>query len=271
MKMIVRIVITSACISGLLACGGKGKEKDAGQQKEAIPAEVAAMQAAVQKNRDSTGLRLRLVDMLDSIGQYKQAASEMDSLLLKDSLNYGLWYTKGQVLEHGQDTTNAVNAYMKAIRVYPAPDALLSLANLYAERKDNRSLAILNNVRDMRLGRETDAHCAFIAGIYFARTQKRKEALQQFDNCIANNYTYMEAYLEKGLVYFDNQQYQEALQVFRFASSVNTLYADAYYYQARAYEMLGKKDSAVMKFQQSLSLDKNLQEARTALKRLGAE
>jgi tetratricopeptide (TPR) repeat protein len=271
MKRIVNIAIISALVSGWTACGGEGKKKNTGQQQEAIPAVVVAMQEAVQKNRDSAGLRLRLVDMLDSIGQYKQAASEMDSLLRKDSLNYGLWYTKGQVLEHGQDTANAIICYSNAIRVYPAPDALLSLANLYAEKKDGRTLAIVNNVKDMRLGRETDAHCAFIAGVYFARTKKRQEALQQFDNCIANNYTYMEAYIEKGLVYFDNKQYKEALDVFRFSSSVNTLYADTYYYQARAYEMLDKKDSAVLKFQQALSLDKSLKEAHTALHRLGAE
>jgi hypothetical protein len=36
----------------------------------------------------------------------------------------------------------------------------------------------------------------------------------------------MEAYIEKGLVYFDAEQYQRALDVFKFASTVNNLYAD---------------------------------------------
>lgn len=256
----------------MVACGGKQEKQNEGAQAKTgeIPAEVLAVQKAARLKPDSTGLRLRLVNMLDSIGQYKTASSEMDSLLAKDSLNYGLWYTQGQVLEHGADTAKAISAYSKAIRIYAAPDAILSLANLYAEKKDSRAIPALNTVKAMRLGRETDAHCAFIAGVYFARTQKRDEALAQFNECIANNYTYMEAYIEKGLVYFDNKQYNEALEVFRFASSVNTLYADAYYYQARAYEMLGKKDSAVLKFRQSISLDKTLQEARNGLQRLGA-
>ena len=73
------------------------------------------------------------------------------------------------------------------------------------------------------------------------------------------------------MVYFDNRQYDEALNVFQFAGTVNSLYADAYYYQAKCYEAMQKKDSAVEKYKQSLSLDKGLTEAHEGLKRLGAE
>ena len=148
---------------------------------------------------------------------------------------------------------------------------MLSLADLYAEKKNAESLLICSRVKNMGLGREKDADCAFITGVYFARTGDMQAALKSFDECIANNYTYMEAYIEKGLVYFDNKQYDEAMKVFSFAATVNNLYADAYYYQARCYEMMNKKDSAIQKFQQSLGLDKNLLEAHAGLKRLGAE
>lgn len=266
-------VLAICCLIGAnIGCGNNDNEAGTGNTAtEALPAAVEKMQAAVRLKPDSTGLRLRLVDMLDSVGHYKEAASEMDSLLRKDSTNYGLWFTKGQVLEHGGDTSGAIKAYSNAIRIYAAPDALLSLANLYAERKDKRTLDIIGTVQQMRLGRETDANASFIAGVYYARTGNTTAALEQFENCIANNYTYMEAYIEKGLLYFDQKDYRQALQVFQFASTVNTLYADAYYYQARSYEMMGLKDSAILRFRQSLSLDKGLKEAKSALKRLGAE
>ncbi len=72
------------------------------------------------------------------------------------------------------------------------------------------------------------------------------------------------------MLYFDRKEYKQALEIFRFASSINNLYPDAYYYMARCYEMMNVKDSAVLRFQQALSLDKNLDEARLGLKRLGA-
>ena len=67
------------------------------------------------------------------------------------------------------------------------------------------------------------------------------------------------------------QQYQKALDIFQFASTVNNLYADAYYYMARCYEVMNKKDSAVLRFKQSLQLDPTMDEARTRLKQLGTD
>ena len=70
---------------------------------------------------------------------------------------------------------------------------------------------------------------------------------------------------------FDEKQdfTKKALQVFQFASTVNNLYADAYYYEARCYEMMNKKDSAVLRFKQSLQLDPTLDAAKEHLEELG--
>lgn len=254
-------------LAAFFSCKGKNEtsgEKDA----KALSPETENMIQQVKLHPDSTGLRLQLAAMLDSAAHYKEALSQMDSLISRDSLNYGLWYSKAQVWEHSGDTTSAIRDYERALRIYPAPEAQLSLASLFAERKDPKALIVCENINRLRLGREYDAHCAFIAGVYYARTGDTTKAIQQLNNCVAANYTYMEAYIEKGLVYFDNKAYDKALEVFKFASSINTLYADAYYYQARSYEMMGKKDSAVLRFKQALSLDKSMTQAKDKLQQL---
>ncbi len=229
---------------------------------------VEALQQQVKQHPDSIGLRLKLAIELDSLNMFKPALEQMDSLIKKDSANYGLWYTVGQVNEHAGDTMNAMKDYATAIRIYPSPDALLSLANLYAEQKNAQSLLICNRVKNMSLGREYDASAAFIAGVYNARTGSKQPAIKLFDECISNDYTYMPAYIEKGLVYFDDRQYQRALDVFSFAANVNHLYPDAYYYMGRCYEMMSQKDSAVFYFKQSLALDKESPETKAALERV---
>jgi tetratricopeptide (TPR) repeat protein len=78
----------------------------------------------------------------------------------------------------------------------------------------------------------------------------------------------MEAYMEKGFIYYETKKYQEALKVFQQAITVNNLYADAYYWQAKTYEALGNKEEALINYQRSLGLDKTLKEAREAIKRL---
>lgn len=253
--------------AAFFSCNGKNEASD-NKENSVLSAQTERMIQMVKQHPDSSGLRLQLAAMLDSAAHYQEALSQMDSLISKDSLNYGLWYSKAQVWEHSGDTANAIRDYERALHIYPAPEAQLSLASLFAERKDARALAVCANISRLRLGREYEAHCAFIAGVYYARTGDTTRAIQQFNNCVAANYTYMEAYIEKGLVYFDNKQYDKALDVFKFASGINTLYADAYYYQARSYEMMGKKDSAVIRFKQALSLDKHMKEARDKIQQL---
>ena len=272
MNKIVQFV--SFTLIFLFSCTNSGTTENAGNTNNnatEIPQVLKNLAEEIKKYPDSTSLRLQLATAYDSIGHFKEAVSQMDSLTLKDSLNYGLWFAKGEIAEDAADTSLAVASFIKAIKVYPSPDAMLALAELYAEQKNAESILICGRVKNMELGREKDADCAFITGIYFARTGDKNAALKSFDECVGYNYTYMEAYIEKGLVYFDNKQYDDALKVFSFATTVNNLYADAYYYQARCYEMMNKKDSAILKFQQSLGLDKNLQEAHEGLNRLGAE
>ena len=266
------ILLTSlGCL--MFACNNadvKQKAKTDSSKDEAA-ALIEDLQKKVQRYPDSSGLRMQFAAALDSVGMYRQALAQMDSLIAKDSLNYGLWLTKGTVAEEAQDTLLAMRCYANAAHVYETPEALLRLANLYAETKNDRAIQICSRVKGMGLGRDNDANCAFIVGVYYARTHNLTEAMKYFDECIANNYTYMEAYIEKGLLFFDNKQYEKALQVFQFAATVNNLYADAYYYQARCYEMMNKKDSAVLRFKQSLQLDPGLKEASERLKELGGE
>ena len=235
-----------------------------------FPEFVQSLYEQVKQNPDSTGLRLKLASALDSISAYSSALLQMDTLLKKDSANFGLWYANGEIAEDAKDTTRAMMSYTKAIGIYPSPDAMLSLANLYAEQKNKKALDICRQVQQMSLGRDYDAHCAFITGVYFARTHNKEKALSAFDNCIANDYTYMDAYIEKGLVYFDDKQFRDALNVFEMAATVNALDSNPYYWQGRCYEMMNLRDSAILRLKQSLHLQED-SATHAALKRLGAE
>lgn len=252
----------------LIACNENNNKTEKVEQHND---EIENVQKQIALHPDSIGLHLRLVDLYDSVGDYKQGFTEIDSLIKKDSGNYAFWFRKGNLAESAHDTVTALKSYAVAAKIYPSPESLLSLANLYAEQRNPRALLLVNEVQKLGLGRETDANCYFIAGVYNARIKNKQLAVQLFDKCIANNYTYMEAYIEKGLVYFDEGNYREALKVFTFSSTVNNLYADSYYYMARCYEMMQIKDSAELRFKQSLTLDKNLKEAHAGLQRIGAE
>jgi tetratricopeptide (TPR) repeat protein len=246
----------------------KQKEEKTAQVSSEQKQVINQLQQQVQHNPDSASLRMRLVNTLDSLKMYPQALQQTDSLIKRDSLNNGLWFTKAQLLESNRDTAGAIQSYERALKIYPSVEAQLSLANLFAESKNPKALLICQNVRRMGLGRETDASCDFVAGVYNARTKNNQLAITLFDKAITNNYTLMEAYMEKGFVYYDSKKYNDALKVFQTAITVNQMYADAYYWKAKCEEALGNKDEAIVDYKRSLGLDKGLKEASEAIKRL---
>jgi tetratricopeptide (TPR) repeat protein len=179
-----------------------------------------------------------------------------------------LWFTKAQLQESGKDTAAAIDSYTKAINIYPTIEAQLHLANLYAETKNAKALAICANVQRLGMGRETDAHCQFISGVYYARKGETTQALRFFDKAINDNYMLMEAYMEKGFLYYESKNYSSAFKTFETAITVNNTYADAYYWRAKCREAMGNKAEAILDYQRALGLDKQLKEAANALKRL---
>jgi tetratricopeptide (TPR) repeat protein len=248
------------------SCGGSDSKVT--PVNEAQVHAIGDLTKKVKENPDSAGLRMKLINNYDSLKMYKEAIAQADSLIRKDSVNNGLWFTKAQLQEDSRDTFGAIRSYEKALDIYPSVESQLSLANLFAETRNAKALMICKNVRAMGLGREADATCNFIAGIYFARIGDKKQAVQLFDKAINDNYTLMEAYMEKGFIYFDSKNFQQALQVFETALRVNKTYADAYYWKAKCNEAIGNKQEALIDYKRSLGIDNQLKEATDAIKRL---
>ncbi len=188
--------------------------------------------------------------------------------LLKDSLNHELWYKKARLSEQQKDTGNAIRYYTYSIKIYPTPPAMLSLANLLAERRDPAALIVCTNISTSFTDKTHLPDLFFIKGVYHARTGNTPKALANFDSCIYSNYRYLEAYMEKGFLLSDQKQIQPALTIFATVLKLDPLYTDGYYWMGKCYEKLGKKDSAVYNYQKALSLDPALTEATTAIKRL---
>lgn len=229
---------------------------------------VRELTERADKHPDSLGYRTDLVDALDSLGRYKEALSHMNILLRKDSTNNSLWARNGLLLERSGDTVAAIESYYRSLHIYPDPNNQLYLANLLAERKDDRALLLINNVSKSKFDDETLAHCDFIAGVYHARKGNTKIAGQLFDRCISRDVRYMVAYMEKGFLYYEAKKYDDALKVFQLATDVNAKYADAYYWKGKTYEAMGRTEEAINAYEEALGLDPGLKEASDALGRL---
>lgn len=262
------ITLFSLVLILIVGCKDEKKNNQQSNTTQEYSAYIKQLMEATEKHPDSVGLRFVLVNALDSAGFYKEALLQMDKLISKDSLNSGFWYKKGSIQQNAKDTSGAMLSFKRSIKVYASVDALLSLANLYAETKNDSALLYTAAVERINPDRKFEADCVFINGVYYARAGKTKEALELFDACINASYTYMVAYMEKGFICYDSKNYDEALKTFQLATKVTNTYADAYYWQGKCYEAKSDKQNAILFYQKSLSLDKNIVEAEQAIERL---
>jgi tetratricopeptide (TPR) repeat protein len=261
MKQLLTLLIFQ-CL--LYAC----KEEKKDPKPTSLPAFIVAMQQQAKQYPDSIGLHLNLINAMDSLRLYKEAITEADYLISKDSLNYGFWFTKGKLQQKASDTPNAIISLHRAARIYANPEALLALANLYAETKNTRVFEVCNLVDEMKMGRVFDSYTSFFKGVYYARLGQAEKAIALFDQSINYNYTLLDNYIEKGALLFEGKKINEAIQVFKTASTINNTFADAYYWQGKCAEALGNKADAVTNYEKAVALDKEMTEAAAALTRL---
>jgi tetratricopeptide (TPR) repeat protein len=211
--------------------------------------------------------RRRLSEAYLQLGRSQEALAQYDNMLREDSLNFEAWYEKGMLLVEMNDTANAIAALARSYALQPLSMSGLVLANLYAETKDPRAVEIADEIISKDTLTET-LDPIFIKGIYYSNTKQYPQAIEQFDKCIRADWKFTDAYIEKGIILYEQKNIDEALQTFKMANTVSATNADAYYWQGRCYELAGKKDEAIDNYARAATLDRDFTEAKQALDRL---
>jgi tetratricopeptide (TPR) repeat protein len=214
-------------------------------------------------------IREQQIEKLAGKGDYKNAIKQIDQLISKDSANPAWLFMKADALEKTGDTAQSISYYQYAIDVAGKfTEASARLANLYAEMGNNNALAICDALLKDPTAISLRSNILFIKGIYFLRAGQPAKGLNMFDQIIREDYTFLDAYLEKGIYYFDQKNYTEARKVFEKSTSVKNSFADGYYWVAKCDENMNNKPEAIDNYKRSIALDPGFKEAREALARL---
>ncbi|MFZ9172072.1 MAG: tetratricopeptide repeat protein [Sediminibacterium sp.] len=234
------------------------------------PVFVQDLMQAIDRFPDSTELRVQLIDTMDSLNLTKDAISQIDILIARDSGNYGNWFRKGEIAIHAADTSIAIESFSRAATLYATPDVLLTLANLYAAQKNKTALILCDRVIAQKPDRNYIAHSYYIIGLYYENTGNTSAAIEKFNTCIQQNYYYLEAYLEVGWIYFDQQKFTDAKEIFETATAVKPTDARGHYWTAKCLEKMGQLEKAINAYQLAFNLDNSLSEASAAISRIKA-
>ncbi len=233
-----------------------------GKHNEAIK----LLETSVRKFPDNPEFRRRLSEAYFQAGKSKEALTQYDNLLQADSMNFEAWYEKALLLVEMGDTTAAIDALARSYSLQPLTMNGLALANLYAETKNPLAVAVADDL--IRKDSLTTLDPVYVKGIYYSNTQQYPQALEQFELCIRTDWKFTDAYIEKGIILYEQKNIDEALQTFKMATTVSPVNADAYYWQGRCYEAAGKKEEAMDNYLRAYSLDRDFPQAKDAIERL---
>jgi tetratricopeptide (TPR) repeat protein len=204
---------------------------------------------------------------LSETGRKSEALEWFDQMVQENPGDFETWYEKGLLQLQRKDTAQAILSLKKAYELQPIHTYALELAHVYAETGNPATLALCDEVAAQdSAGEWVDPF--FIKGIYYSNTRQYNPALIAFDSCIHRDWTFTDAYIEKGIVLFKQKNYDEALHTFHMAATVSNTNPDAYFWMGRCYEVINKKEEARINYERALALDRNFVEARAALKRL---
>lgn len=257
------IGLIAACIY-CMACNSA----DTNGGATALPDQEKQLRDAINQHPDSLLLKENLIQYFRESSNYGQAIAETEKAIQKDSINARLWDIKATLYFLNKDTLNASNAFEKAIAIDPQPVYRISLGLIYAQTKNAKALALADDLlNDSRA--KAGKQAAFIKGFYYSYMNDCEKAIPFFDNCLAIDYTYTDAYKEKAICLYNLAQYKEAIKGLEKAVALQSTYDEAYYWLGRCYEKLNQPKDAIMNYQAAIQIDPDYAEAKDALARLG--
>ncbi len=216
---------------------------------------------------DSLLLKENLIQYYRDNSNDSVALATTNDLIQKDSSNARLWHIKAVLLLEMEDTINAIPCFEKAIDILPSSSDIIYLGMVFAHQKNNRAITLANNLIEL-FNDQYLKESLFIKGLYFSNTNNKTTAINYFEQCISTSYTFMEAYREKALAYFELKKYNEAIAVLTKATTIKNKYDEGYYYLGKCYEKIKNWEMARDSYQRALLYNPENEEAAEALELL---
>jgi len=255
-----QLIVLSISIMLLLSC------QDNKKQTEQLTPE-AYWKSQIELYPDSALLKESLIQYYRDSGLYDKAIAFTDSILTDDTDNAKLWHIKGALEFENDDTIDAGDAFEKAYQLNPNPIDAIYMARIFAYHGNTFTLDFCNEIIS-RFGKDFEKETYLVKGIFYASTNNQEKALSCFDSSIRSSYTFMEAYLQKGLLQIKMNRYVEATETFKKATTVQNNYDEGFFYLGKCFENAKDTAAATDAYGRTLLINPDYIEAKEALQRL---
>jgi tetratricopeptide (TPR) repeat protein len=216
-------------------------------------------------------LHINLIQAYAEAQRTNEALTICDKVLQQHPDQVGVLMMKSDLLEQENDTSGSIHTLEQAYRFAPSnEDLCYSLAFKFAQTKNRKVLALCDSLLHNDTV-EKKAEPWYFKGVYYSYINDKAKALECFNKAIQSDYSFLDAYMDKGQILYEQKKYADAINVFELALKISTAYADAYYWLGKCEEATGKKEDARLNYQRAYGLDKSLTEAKEAADRLSRQ
>jgi tetratricopeptide (TPR) repeat protein len=229
---------------------------------------IIFLDGALKELPNSFLLQLSLARAYDGQDKTEEALKICDDILAKNAEQVDVLKMKADLLDKKADQPGAIKILEKAYSLTPFDiDLNYALAYKYAESNNAKVVALCDSLIK-KDSMHLHAEPYYYKGIYYSNVNDKAKALALFNEAIQHDYYYLNAYIEKGRVQYDQKKYNDALNTFQLANTISATFPDAYFWMGKCQEALGQKDEAKLNYQRAYALDKTFTDAKEAADRL---
>lgn len=273
-KCFMKNLLALLCLLTIaFACSNNNHTSSSQQTQDSVQRLLKSYRDSLKIHPNDTLLKYNLVLTLQEAGRYREALNMLDSMNIPmgDSTQMKVYvsylFKRAELLVLAGDTVNAI----KTLEFFVIPGELTEagkqLAFLYAETKNPKAIAICDSMNKNDKSKR-DPEPDYFKGVYYSNLGDHAKALEQFNTCIKKDYTFLDAYMEKGNILYKQSKFKDAIEVYDMAIKVSNSFADAHFWKGKCQEALGQKEDAKISYQRAYAFDKTLTEAKEAADRI---
>jgi tetratricopeptide (TPR) repeat protein len=226
------------------------------------------LQEALKELPGNILLQLSLAHAYDAQDRTDDAMKICDAILNRNPEQVDVLKMKADLLDKKKDPGAAIEILEKAYSLTPFDvDLNYSLAFKYAENKNIKVVSLCDSlIAKDSLKRHAEPY--YYKGIFYSNIDDNAKALSMFEQAIQHNYYFLNAYIEKGRVQYDQKKFADALKTFELANTISPKFPDAWYWMGKSQEAMGRKADAKLNYLKAYGLDQTFTEAKDAADRI---
>ncbi|HWJ26263.1 MAG TPA: tetratricopeptide repeat protein [Flavisolibacter sp.] len=233
-----------------------------------IDSAIVFIQEALKKIPNSIALQIGLARGYQQKGQADKALTIVNNILAQYPNQLDALGVKSDLLKSENKKDEALTTMEKAYKYAPNDKELsYDLAYDYATAKNPKALSLSDSLIK-KDSSETVARAYYVKATYYANTGHYDDAIKNYDASITHDYNFLDSYLDKGHLLYNQKKYDAAVKVFQLALRVSPTTADFYYWLAKTQEAMGNKADAKLNYQRAYGLDKTMTEAKEGADKL---